>query len=351
MKILHVNFGILQGGIDNMLMDLMRFQLRQGHIVSLLVVNRLMNENVMSLLPEGGELYVVGRPESSKNPFYILKAVYLINTKIKPDLLHCHHGDLGFFLMLDRHPKILTVHAMQLPTKYYKYFDYICCISQAVMTDVLTRYHTDNISVVYNSVDYEAINRTRDEFKSNCFNILTIGRLVHQDKGQDLVIKAMKILKDKGCSVHLTLVGNGKSLEYLQKLTNNLQLMDDVTFLGERRRDWIYQHMCEYDLLVVPSRNEGFGLTIVEGVFAGLPVLVSDIDGPREVVQDGKYGYIFKSDSEHSLANQIEQISSKSRNTLKEENERNVAYYKTHFNSCFMAETYLSVYRKLLDIK
>ena len=57
-----------------------------------------------------------------------------------------------------------------------------------------------------------------------------------------------------------------------------------------------------------PSRSEGFGLTVAEGIAANIPVLVSNNDGPFELIQHGKYGYSFTKDNITDCANQISQI-------------------------------------------
>ena len=56
----------------------------------------------------------------------------------------------------------------------------------------------------------------------------------------------------------------------------------------------IYSHLKEYDLLIQPSISEGFGLTVVEGMVAKLPVLVSSNSGPIEIIKNGQCGFFFK---------------------------------------------------------
>ena len=83
----------------------------------------------------------------------------------------------------------------------------------------------------------------------------------------------------------------------------------NVQFLGAKDRSFIYENLCEYDLLIQPSYYEGFGLTIVEGMFASIPVLVSNVEGPREIIIDGVNGFIFKSSNPRDLAEKIKMIS------------------------------------------
>ena len=348
MHILHVNFGILQGGIDNLLNDMMNCQLKLGHQVSLLVINNVFNDYVKNLFPEGIGLYALGRPVSSKNPYYMLKAYWIINYIIRPDVIHCHNGDLGFFLMLDKHPKILTVHAMHLPTFRYKYFNYICCISQAVMDDVKKTYLSNSMSVVYNSVNSSLIKKKKNYELNHKLKIIQVGRLNHIDKGQDISIRAVKILKNQDVEVQLTIVGDGKSKKYLQHEVKLSGLQNSVIFMGEKSREWIYNHLCEYDVMVVPSRHEGFGLAIIEGIFAGLPVVVSDIDGPKEITEDGTYCYIFNSEDENKLAGKIMEIYQTSPEIVENKIEKDIQHFKEKYSCEVMVESYVNIYKSVI---
>jgi len=95
------------------------------------------------------------------------------------------------------------------------------------------------------------------------------------------------------------------SLHEMKELAINLRIEDRVNFLGLRYRDYVYNNLCEYDLYLQPSRFEGFGLTVAEAMAAKVPVLVSDIDGPIEIIDNGKYGNYFKVGDVEDCANQI----------------------------------------------
>jgi glycosyltransferase involved in cell wall biosynthesis len=61
-------------------------------------------------------------------------------------------------------------------------------------------------------------------------------------------------------------------------------------------------------LLVQPSRTEGFGNTIVEAMAAKVPVLISNLSGPMEIIQNGRYGYSFSSNNHVECAERISNI-------------------------------------------
>ena len=64
-------------------------------------------------------------------------------------------------------------------------------------------------------------------------------------------------------------------------------------------------HLTDYDLFVQPSRWEGFGLTVAEAMAAGVPVLVSEGQGPAEVTQGSRYGWLFANGDADDLQRQI----------------------------------------------
>lgn len=135
--------------------------------------------------------------------------------------------------------------------------------------------------------------------------LLQISRLDHKKKGQDLLIKAAAILKP---GVDVTFIGDGESVDYLKKLTSDLGLDNSVHFLGKQSQEYISSHLKDYDLFVQPSRREGFGLTVAEAMAAKVPVLVSSGQGPAEVTENDKYGWLFKNGDAEDLANQISYI-------------------------------------------
>jgi 2-polyprenyl-3-methyl-5-hydroxy-6-metoxy-1,4-benzoquinol methylase len=116
--------------------------------------------------------------------------------------------------------------------------------------------------------------------------VLFAGRLAAQ-KGVDLLLAALA-----GCAVpaHLILCGRGPDEAALRRQAQLLGLMDRVSFLGHQED--LPAIMPAFDLLVMPSRWEGFGLAAVEAMAAGLPVVASRCDGLAEVVENEVTGLL-----------------------------------------------------------
>lgn len=351
MRILHVNFSFTNGGIDNMMIDIMKQQKLKGCDVYLLIINNNVSSEMRKAIPSNIKTFFINRPPASKNIIYPIRIYWIINHYIHPDVIHCHNSAIGKLLRFDKHPKLLTVHAMKYPTQNYKYFDWVVSISHAVQEDVCKTFHTKNISTIYNGVDFSQI-EIKNQITSNnkIFHIAVISRLVHETKGQDLLIYAINDIKSKtNKKIILDIIGEGKSKQYLTNLATELKLSEHINFLGEKKRTWIYENLKNYDLLVQPSRDEGFGLTIIEGFAAKVPVLASDIDAPQEILLNGKYGYIFKSNDVKSLSEVLLYIVQLPDPIKIEKSQIDYQYMKNKFSIETTVNNYIHLYKSIIN--
>lgn len=155
----------------------------------------------------------------------------------------------------------------------------------------------------------EVINRGRDS-KVFRFHIpqhvpgkplrfLNVGRLVPVKGQRDLILAFKEFLPACEHAV-LHIAGEGPARESLSALIKELNLQNNVFLLGSRND--IPQLINEYDCFVFPSHSEGFSGAIVEAMFAGLPVLASDIPVNKEVMTHMQTGYLFEKGSVQSIA-------------------------------------------------
>lgn len=117
--------------------------------------------------------------------------------------------------------------------------------------------------------------------------IVTPGSLIPR-KGQRLVIEALAHLPD----ARLALAGAGEDEKPLRALADWLGVGDRVQFLGLVGHDLLPHVLCAADVLVLPSVSEGLANVWVEGLACGTPIVIPDIGGAREVVQDESAGRI-----------------------------------------------------------
>ena len=294
------------GGAQVLAIDLMN-QLCTGHDVSLVIVNDLWSNAVLSQLDKRVRVYFVRRKIGSRNPLPLLK-LNLLLLRLRADIIHCHEEKMGQILKLGKAKLLYTIHDVGIPVSLYHHYNKLVAISDTVYDDVVTRY-PHNLAKVYNGIGVNLF-RSRNMYalpQGEPLKLVQVSRLMHEKKGQDILLRALKLVKDEHNFPEFTLdfVGSGASHDYLVQLAAELNLQEQVRFLGDQNRSWLFDHLCDYHLLVQPSRYEGFGLTIIEGYAAGLTVLASDIEGPAEIVHNVPGGLLFKNGSVESCAAQI----------------------------------------------
>jgi len=122
------------------------------------------------------------------------------------------------------------------------------------------------------------------------------------EKGFDVLLRAMVELPD----CHLVIVGEGPQRDELAALARELGIEDRLTFTGWIDPPWV--SAIAFDIVVVPSRVEGFGLVAVEAMLAGMPVVGSRVGGLPEVVTDGVNGLLVEPENPSALAGSIRQL-------------------------------------------
>lgn len=129
--------------------------------------------------------------------------------------------------------------------------------------------------------------------------VVSYGRL-HANKGFDRLIEAAALLRGRGRPLRLTIGGEGPERSTLEALAARL---------GEplECRGWIDppRFLAEADLFVLSSRVEPFGLVVAEAMAAGVPVVATAIDGPRDILADGRFGVLAAPDDAAALADAI----------------------------------------------
>lgn len=344
MRIVHIIYCMKIGGAQTMLTDIINEQCKTDE-VHLIIINDYDVELLSEISPQVF-VHKINRPKGSKNPFHFFK-LNLLLLAINSDVIHSHDASIIRILFVKKNtPKFLTVHDTGLKIDYYNLYNRIISISDAVYIDIKKRANIDSI-IIKNGIVVDNIHFLKHPLNKvrNVFKIVQVSRLSIPKKGQDILIKAVSLLVQKGYHIQLDFIGIGESEQYLKQLVRSENIESNVNFLGLKYRKYIYENLCQYDLFVQPSRNEGFGLTVAEAVASGIPVLVSNIEGPLEIIDKGNYGYFFQSNNIVDCANAIEKIIL---NTNPLDSIKNREYVKEKFNIEFTVRDYKSAYNLCL---
>jgi phosphatidylinositol alpha-mannosyltransferase len=160
-----------------------------------------------------------------------------------------------------------------------------------------------DLRIVPNGVDVEKFSRGRrlERFDDGKLNLLWVGRLEHRN-GLDRMLSALELVR-RDVDARLLVVGDGPLLERYRARVP-AALARDVVFAGrvmDERPDWY----ASAHVYCAPTRIASFGVTLLEAMAAGVPVLASDIDGFREVLHHGVEGELVPGDDTAAWARAI----------------------------------------------
>ena len=146
--------------------------------------------------------------------------------------------------------------------------------------------------------------RKRLGLEPDTFVVGGIGRLHHQ-KGWDVLCAAAPAIRAQRPDIQIIVVGDGPLREELKRMHGS----DEVRFEGYTRD--ASSLLGAFDLLVMPSRYEGLGLVAIEGMFSGIPIVASKVDGLVEVI--GETGRLVPPEAPDLLADAIVDMASNRR--------------------------------------
>lgn len=185
-------------------------------------------------------------------------------------------------------------YSRELDQDCWEQFDRIFAVSEDCRAAFLRVYPElgGRTEVFRNIISQEEIRRRGREpggFSDNYqgTRLLTVGRLTYQ-KGYDIAIEAMKLLKDAGCPVRWYVLGEGDQRRRLEKQIARLGLQEDFVLLGAVENP--YPYYAQADIYVHATRFEGQSIAVWEALTLGCPIIISNCCGSGGQIEGGKYG-------------------------------------------------------------
>lgn len=171
----------------------------------------------------------------------------------------------------------------------------------------------EKIALIHSAVDPAALvpRRSRWELRreletdENELVLLTLASLVER-KGIDVLLTAVAELVSRGVRPIVWIAGDGEERQELKRQGLELGLVGCVHFLGHRRDSADLLNAC--DIFVLPARREGLGVSALEALAAGRPVVASRVGGLAEVVIDGECGLTVPPGDAPALARALERV-------------------------------------------
>lgn len=139
---------------------------------------------------------------------------------------------------------------------------------------------------------------------------LTIGVVSRLEsiKGMDLVIPAFSEVHRHHPDTRLLVVGDGTLRQEMEEQVGECDLSSSVMFVGRQPQEALQANYDRIDILWMPSRSEGFGLTALEGMARGCVVIAANVGGLPEVIEDGLSGILHSPENIHDIATKTGQL-------------------------------------------
>ena len=124
-------------------------------------------------------------------------------------------------------------------------------------------------------------------------------------KGMDLVVPAFAEVLKRSPEVRLLVVGDGSLRATMEQQAAELGCADRITWVGRQPQEELNKCYGQMDIVLMPSRSEGFGLTAIEAMANGCVMVASNVGGLPEVVRDGVCGLLHRTEDVKDMADKV----------------------------------------------
>lgn len=326
MRIMYLLFSFTVGGAEELVVDLCNEMVAQKQDVYLYIVNDYYSKSLIRKLSKKVHVELQNRKAGSggkaETLFRVSKYIY----KNKIDVVHCNSLNAPELLLFKPvlYPKARIVHTIHDVGQYSslpkwkiifrnKLCDSFVAISDSVKNDLVEAgADSQKIRVVYNAIDLKKFqNNRKKNFDKNRIVIGNVARIMPEKKGQDVLVAAIERLKKVYPEIVCEFAGAYDAQHKIayENLKNEVRLKGlskNIRFLGNIEN--IPSFLGEIDIFVLPSRYEGFGISLIEAMSMGIPCIASNLDGPAEIIGNNERGELFQVGDVDELVTKIEQV-------------------------------------------
>lgn len=312
MRVLHVISSLGIGGAERLISDMLPQMKTAGVDVSLLVYRRLHND-FEKKLEDAGVAIISLEAKSNYSPRIIFS---LANAMKNFDIIHVHLFPALYQVAVAnvfcRRKLIFTEHCTTnrrrqsrlfhvIERIVYSQYSRLVSVSEETQESLMVWLNERNnrYSVILNGIDLKAfcLDKEKNDFP---YTVLMVSRFAEQ-KDQAALINALQWIRE---DVHVVFVGDGDTKASCEELARENGVAERCHFMGVQSD--IPYWVSKADIGVLSTHWEGLPLTIIEMMAGGLPVIASEVDGVRQVV-DGA-GLMFPEGNDKALAEMINQL-------------------------------------------
>jgi len=254
-----------------------------------------------------------------QDPTNICTGLLKASQKLKIPIIISNHFSLDYLVsyvnwLKPFHPLIKFIFRKYL-ARYYNFCEWVICPTETNKKDLLSWGVKKPIEAISNGVDLERFYSWSDlknlylkyHLPQNPL-VLYVGR-IDQDKNLEVLIRAIPRVSKK-INAHFVIAGSGNDLAKIKKLTRNLNIDQQVSFLGWIDHDsedlpYLYQAATVF---VIASPYETQSMVVMEAMAAGLPVVGPSSGALPELIKNGQNGFLFKPNDSQDLAKKLIEI-------------------------------------------
>lgn len=244
-------------------------------------------------------------------PFAVGWAAVLAKKITGAKLVGTHHTFYDHYL---KHVKLDYPWGKKLSWKatvgYYNFCDLVISPSQSLLDGLIGEGLKGNSEVLINSVDTDLFRPVKNQiikekikkgFGIKKRSICYMGRLSYE-KSIDQTIKAFALMLKKIPELNLMLIGDGPERKNLENLAEELKIKDKVIFTGFLFGDNLVIALQANDIFISTSKSESFGISTLESMAVGLPMILVKEKGLAELLRENENGFFAKTDNPADIA-------------------------------------------------
>lgn len=373
MKVAMFSRVLFKSGVTTHIIDLTKEMILLGHQVFIFTAGAenpsdVANSLLVEQLKETGCTIVnIPFPLTMESKvdyvFKMFKSIFLVHKALKHyhiDIIHIHTPALSFIPVLLNRKFIKTIHVKDLSLAFLnRKATHEITISRETFHESKEKfgYTDDEVSLIFNGVNHSFSKKidSNSIFKLKEKHSIPVNKIVigivgsiQYRKGHDILLKALSQLDDSiKNSIHLIILGDGGERDevWLEKLILNYNLRNHISKFSFQNPKPFYDIM---DILVLPSRLEGFPLVCIEAFLSEVCVIRSNVEGAYDQITHNVTGFLFENEKSEELKSILCSL------IRDEKLRKSVAtagreYALEHFTSDKMAIKTLEVYKKILS--
>jgi len=367
MKIIHIIPNLKRGGAERICIDICKEQNKQGH-KSLIVTFE--NGNDFKELVEDISIQIIPTkfvPSIIKKNTLEIEVLEKFILDFAPDIIHSHlyAADLITFQLSDKvkckffshlhskrkelNSKIPALNTKEKIIRRWEKRFYIKLLKQkkvksiAISKDVYSfakedlKQNENNCVLLENCINFNTFKSTSKKLNSP-IKLIALGT-INKNKSQTFLIESFAYLSKENFT--LTIIGDGPEFENCLELVRSQNLSENIFLLGAKNNPEDF--LKDAHIFVHAAKSEAFGLSLIEAMAAGLPVVTTDGYGNRDIIKEGKNGFVIWERNPQKFADKIKVLIDSPK--LYNEMSKNAIEFASNFDVKPYCEKLLEIYK------